>query len=90
VDRLRGPRFAVAALLIAALGGVSLAAQRLSPRDVDVLPSKPADARVAYGEDPLQFGDLRLPGSHFEIIAPTSDAFAVVRERILALLDVAR
>jgi acetyl esterase/lipase len=36
-------------------------AQRLRPRDVDALPSRPADARVAYGTDPLQFGDLRLP-----------------------------
>ena len=42
---------------------VSLPAQatRLRPRDVDTLPSKPATARVAYGQDSLQFGDLRLP-----------------------------
>jgi acetyl esterase/lipase len=39
----------------------SLWAQRLSPRDVDAMPSKPADARVAYGKEPAQFGDLRLP-----------------------------
>jgi acetyl esterase/lipase len=36
-------------------------AQRIGPRDVDRLPSKPADARVWYGANPLQFGDLRLP-----------------------------
>jgi acetyl esterase/lipase len=36
-------------------------AQRLSPRDVDKLPSRPADHRIAYGADSLQFGDLRLP-----------------------------
>ena len=42
----------------------TLAAQtgaRLRPRDVDGLPSRPADARVSYGEDALQFGELRLP-----------------------------
>lgn len=35
--------------------------KRLSPRDVDALPSKAADARIAYGKDDLQYGDLRLP-----------------------------
>lgn len=35
--------------------------QRLRPRDVDALPSKAATARIAYGADSLQFGDLRLP-----------------------------
>lgn len=29
--------------------------------DVNVLHSKPADYRIKYGNDPLQFGDLRLP-----------------------------
>lgn len=39
-----------------------LVAQRLlRPADIDSLPSKPATARVAYGADSLQFGDLRLP-----------------------------
>lgn len=33
----------------------------LGPRDVDALPSKPADARIAYGSGPEQFGELRLP-----------------------------
>ncbi len=37
------------------------AGQRLRPRDVDTLPSRPADHRIAYGSDSLQFGDLRLP-----------------------------
>ena len=36
-------------------------AQRLRPRDVDALPSRAADHRIAYGRDSLQFGDLRLP-----------------------------
>ena len=35
--------------------------QRMGPRDVDNLPSKPADTKVAYGSDPLQFGELRVP-----------------------------
>lgn len=35
--------------------------QYLTPAEVNALPSRPADARLAYGVDPLQFGDLRLP-----------------------------
>jgi acetyl esterase/lipase len=31
------------------------------PSDVNALHSKPADYRISYGKDPLQFGDLRLP-----------------------------
>lgn len=51
---------------VAGLVGVNLLAavllaQRLRPADIDALPSRPADARVTYGADPLQFGDLRLP-----------------------------
>lgn len=33
----------------------------LRSTDIDTLPSKPATARIAYGPEPLQFGDLRLP-----------------------------
>jgi acetyl esterase/lipase len=33
----------------------------LRPRDVDSLPSRPADARRAYGPDSVEFGELRLP-----------------------------
>lgn len=33
----------------------------MRPADVDALPSKAADARIPYGTDSLQFGDLRLP-----------------------------
>lgn len=35
-----------------------------NPTDQDIvewLPTKPADRRIRYGTDPLQFGDLRLP-----------------------------
>ncbi len=52
---------ALSAILLATVAGAVVAAQRLGPQDVDKLPSKPADVRIAYGSDPLQFGDLRLP-----------------------------
>lgn len=53
--------FALPAFIIAVIAAAVLPAQRLRPSDVDRLPSKPADARIAYGMDPLQFGELRLP-----------------------------
>jgi acetyl esterase/lipase len=36
-------------------------AQNLKFGDIEKLPKPQADARIAYGRDPLQFGDLRLP-----------------------------
>ena len=33
----------------------------MSKDDILTLPSPPADARLRYGTDPNQFGDLRLP-----------------------------
>ena len=45
------------ALLVAA----AAQAQNMRPRDVDAIPSSPPTASVAYGSDPLQVGDLRLP-----------------------------
>lgn len=39
----------------------SASAQRLGPRDVDTLPSRPPQLRASYGADSLQFGELRLP-----------------------------
>lgn len=36
-------------------------AQRLGPRDVDALPSRPPQLRTSYGPDSLQIGELRLP-----------------------------
>jgi len=53
--------FALPSIILAFIGGAVLPAQRLRPSDVDKLPSKPADVRIAYGSDPLQFGELRLP-----------------------------
>ena len=35
-----------------------------TPDEVNALPSKSADFRIAYGSDPHQFGDLRLPATH--------------------------
>lgn len=49
--------------LIAMLLPLGGAAQLLRPADVNALPSKPADQRIAYGTDALQFADLRLPKS---------------------------
>lgn len=47
-----------------ALSSPASAQQRLlRASDNDTLPSKPATARIRYGPDSLQFGDLRLPGS---------------------------
>src|SRR5260221_265652 len=39
-----------------------LAMQTLSTQDAMKGPFPKADRRIAYGKDPLQFGDLRLPG----------------------------
>lgn len=36
-------------------------AQNLSFEEIEKLPASPADHRIAYGDGPLQFGDLRLP-----------------------------
>jgi acetyl esterase/lipase len=33
----------------------------MTPREFQALPSQPADQRIAYGEDPEHFGDLRVP-----------------------------
>ena len=41
--------------------GSGPAAAQLTQQDVARLPVARADHRIAYGADPLQFGDLRLP-----------------------------
>jgi len=58
------PRY-VAALVVATTVGAT-AQQPAAPRyltvaDILKLPSKPAVGRFAYGSDPLEFGELRLP-----------------------------
>ncbi len=35
----------------------------MTREDILTLPAPPADARIAYGRDPQQFGDLRLPAT---------------------------
>lgn len=47
-------------LFIALLPAV-LHAQNVSFAEIQKLPKPPADHRIAYGSDPLQFGELRLP-----------------------------
>jgi acetyl esterase/lipase len=49
------------ALLIA--GSVTLFAQDRGPADLANLPVPPGAKRIAYGSDPLQFGELRVPSS---------------------------
>lgn len=51
-------------LLFAISGGVCENAKEtwhFTRPDVEALHSKPADYRLSYGDDPLQFGELRLP-----------------------------
>lgn len=40
---------------------VALAAQLMTAEDIVRLTAPPPDARLAYGDDPLQIGELRLP-----------------------------
>ena len=47
--------------MIVAIATSMSQAQRLRPTDVNNLPSKPADTKIPYGNDPQQFGELRLP-----------------------------
>jgi len=44
-----------------AINSSEVAAQFLSQQDIAKLPSDPADRRIQYGKDPMQFGELRLP-----------------------------
>ena len=48
-------------LVVIFSGGLICRAQVIRPQDVEKLPSIPADKRISYGTDALQFGDLRLP-----------------------------
>jgi acetyl esterase/lipase len=52
---------AIALTSLLVLAATAVLAQRLRPSDVDRLASRPPDTRISYGEDPLQFGELRLP-----------------------------
>ncbi len=57
-------RLGALAVVLALTGGAYALPQqvrRLGPRDIDALASKAAEARIPYGRNDLQFGDLRLP-----------------------------
>lgn len=51
----------IAILAIWCFSCTTSSAQLLRPRDIDRLPAAPADRRISYGSDPIQFADLRLP-----------------------------
>src|ERR671913_727631 len=53
-------RISIALLMLNAFG-LGTAAAQLSQQDVARLSVTPADHRIAYGPDAMQFGDLRLP-----------------------------
>jgi acetyl esterase/lipase len=60
--QLMGLGVALIAIVVGSWTPVAAAVQQLlGPAQVNALPSKPADARIAYGPAPEQFGDLRLP-----------------------------
>src|SRR5262245_39951413 len=48
-------------VLLTVVGTAAQQAPSLSPDDILKLPATPAIARLAYGSDPLQFGELRVP-----------------------------
>ena len=52
--------FSISLLFIIVSSQMNLA-QTISFSDIEKLPQPQADYRIAYGNDPLQFGDLRLP-----------------------------
>ena len=56
-------RWAATLLASLALAVPSDAQHYLHAGDIDALPSRPADHRIPYGADSLQFGDLRLPST---------------------------
>ena len=51
----------IVALFIGSVFSSPAQAQNASFADIQKLPKPPADHRLAYGDDPLQFGELRLP-----------------------------
>lgn len=61
----------------------------MSPAAFQALPSQPADHRIAYGDDPNQFGDLRLPptpGPHPVVVLVHGGCW---KERYATLRDLA-
>jgi acetyl esterase/lipase len=58
---VNGSKTLLALMLATACTPTMVAHRYLHAPDVDALPSRPPDRRIAYGPDSLQFGDLRLP-----------------------------
>lgn len=56
-----GPLLALLCLTSACAARSANEPNLLSVRDILAFEKTPADARIAYGQDPLQFGELRLP-----------------------------
>src|SRR5262245_36593668 len=50
-----------AAAFVSLLIATSTSAQNRGPADLANAPVPPGAQRIAYGKDPLQFGELRLP-----------------------------
>jgi acetyl esterase/lipase len=58
---LHGSRV-LSAVVLAGLAAVGVGGDRvLTTKDILALPAPPADARIQYGPESLQFGDLRVP-----------------------------
>ncbi len=55
------PWIVLAALLVLSAVPVRAQTEVATAADILAVPPPPADFRIAYGDDPLQFGDLRLP-----------------------------
>ena len=72
-------------MLLNTFGSGPAAAQSLSQQDVARLSVAPADHRIAYGADRLQFGDLRLPNGN----GPHSVATLIHRGCSLQLRELA-
>jgi acetyl esterase/lipase len=65
------PRNTLVAVLFAFICALPLGAQTMPFSAIEKLPRPPADHRIAYGNDLLQFGELRLPktkGKHPVVI----------------------
>src|SRR5882757_3399321 len=55
----------LSSVLLVSLPGAAADASRprlMTPQELTAVPARPADARVAYGTDSNQFGELRIPG----------------------------
>ncbi len=85
-------------VLLAVGGGAGAAASRpVTWAEIAAQPAPPPGERIAYGADPLEFGELRLPAGgdvrlrpvpaagHFDLIAPLAPAWQAVRAQVHAL-----